>query len=173
MHSLGYEVRFKLECIDPDCGVETPYVEDLLPYDNDFTTLPSEDDFKYKAQPYLNLSADGIREVNLSSGKKVRYKHFDGAAELFALELGKSSISKNSEFLVRSLEISDEGKWVKVGSFGIFSPKDMSELRSDLLKYDSQFVLAAECTCPECKNQMLIPFIQVKDFFFPLEPTNT
>lgn len=173
--SLGESVTFKHKCSNTNCGKETDWEEDLTQFDNDFMVEPlkPEDEGykepnKYQIQKYPNGDLP-THEINLSSGKKVRFTYKNGESERKLLDIKENDISKNTELLIRNLEFFDNLKWQKVQHFGLFNPKDMVEIRNNVKLFDSDWDAVAELNCPHCHNTDLISLVTQPTFFFPEE----
>lgn len=167
--SLGETLTYNYKCINPDCGKESTFEEDLRLYDRDFSKPLEETNngFKYQVQPYLTSSP--TVEIDLTSGKKVRYKYLNGLSEKKLLEINKDEISKNTELLVRDMEWFNGGQWHKLQRFDVFSSKDMMEIRSHITKYDMPFDAVSDCKCPYCQKVANISLLAQPSFFFPQE----
>lgn len=174
--SLGSELNYRHHCSNPDCskpqGQEDPlYEEDLSLYDMDFSeNAPKDDrpDFQYRIKPYVQEGTH--RELKLDTGKELRYKFLTGIEEKKVLQKDRSSMSKNSDIMLRELEWKNEiDQWQKVTHFGIFSSKEMRQLRKDIEINDMPFEAVSECTCPFCGTIDYISLLAQPDFFFPGE----
>lgn len=169
--SLGDTLTYKYKCINPNCGKEETFEEDLKLYDRDFSKPVEETNngFKYQIQPYL--TGEPVVELDLTSGKKVRYKYLNGLSEKKLLEINKDEISKNTELLVRDMEYfnSSNNQWTKLQRFDVFSSRDMMEIRSHISKHDIPFDAVSECKCPYCETVANISLLAQPSFFFPQE----
>lgn len=174
--SLGSELTYRHRCSNPNCnkpeGQDDPmYDEDLTLYDRDFSEGAPEDtreEFKYRIQPYIQEGTH--REFKLSSGKEVRYKFLTGVEEKKVLKKDRETMSKNSDIMLRELEWRNESDILqRVSHFGIFSSREMAEIRKDIEKHDLPFEAISECTCPYCGNVDQISLLAQPDFFFPGE----
>lgn len=174
--SLGADLNYRHRCSNPNCskpeGQEDPlFEEDLNQYDRDFSdTAPADtrDEFKYRIEPYIS---DGThREFKLSSGKEVRYKYLTGVEEKKVLQKDRNSLSKNSDIALRELEWKNEqDQWQKITHFGIFSSREMAQIRKDIEKHDMPWEAISETTCPYCNHVDYISLLAQPDFFFPGE----
>jgi hypothetical protein len=167
MHSLGEEVVFLNTCSDKDCKHEMECTEDLKLFDADLEDYhPQPTDYKYAVKPYTDGGKDLTHEFDLASGKRVRFDYMTGKGEKKALEAYRNDASKNTELYARNFAIKVGNDWQSLGSMAVFGPKDMAQIRKEVEKWDSQFILASEVTCPKCGNEMLIPMNGIQDFFF-------
>lgn len=174
--SLGSELTYRHRCGNSSCtkpeGKEDElYEEDLSLYDRDFSdTAPADtrEDFKYRIEPYIQ---DGThREFKLSTGKELRYKFLTGVEEKKVLQKDRNSMSKNSDIMLRELEWkNDQEQWQRVTHFGIFSSREMSQIRKDIEKHDMPWEAISECECPYCGHVDYISLLAQPDFFFPGE----
>jgi hypothetical protein len=150
---------------------EVPYEEDLLQYMWDYNKeFPYQGDidyFKHRIQPYPENQA--CIEVNLSSGKKVRYYLLDGHGESYIMGLADSDKSINTPIRARRLEIFDNGNWMKVESFKVFKSYEMAELRDSINTYDKPFDGLTDLHNPYTNETVSIPLLAIPDFFFPRE----
>ncbi len=174
--SLGSEITYRHRCGNLNCtkdqGTEDPlFEEDLSLYDRDFREDAPEDtrdEFKYRIEPYIQQGTH--REFKLHTGKELRYKFLTGVEEKKILQKDRSSMSKNSDILLRELEWKNEqDQWQKITHFGLFSSKEMAAIRKDIEANDMPFEVISECKCPHCGNVDYISLLAQPDFFFPGE----
>ena len=167
MFSLGEELIYKHKCSNINCNKESDYEEDLKPYDRDFS-LPEQEsktDFKYQVIPYKN--GELTAEFRLSSGKEIKYKYLSGLSEKKLLDFNKEEISKNTELVVREIELLIGDKWQLIENFKVFSAREMSEIRKHIKENDLPFEAISECQCPFCSTIDQISLMAQPDFFFP------
>jgi len=146
------------------------YEEDLLRYFWDFhKPFPTPEDKEYSPlliPPYPINEPEHIQ--TLSSGKVIRWDYSDGFAEKFLFELPLNERNRNAELKARRLGLrAPDGTFTIVQKFTAFSPKDMSEIRTEMDKLDSSPDLTTDITHPKTKEKLNIPLITNQDFFFP------
>lgn len=168
--SISNELHFDFTFED---GFNGKFVEDLIPYVPNYSTdLPEAGMpgyFKYRINPYLE-SHPTTKEFTLESGKRIRFKFLDGYGENYLLKLTEESRTINAELKARELALQDDhGQWYTVSSFKVFTPKDMSELRNLLPKWDERFDGYAEVKHPFTGSPRILSIIAIPDFFFPRE----
>lgn len=169
--SLGAKLKFTYDWLDE--STPPTYIENLEIYLWDYSKpFPEEGDadyFQYRMKPYND--SDDLRKLSLTSGKEVRYKYLTGEGEQKMLDMPQDRISKNTEFIVRDLELLNpqSQQWQKVSNFKAFSSRDMIELRKDLKENDAPFDAISEIEHPVTGQKQLISLVAVEDFFFPVE----
>lgn len=172
IHSLGNIVKFKHTCSNDKCNCETPWEENLEDFRQPFnkTALKSDEEgySPYLIKPYPNKLETG-KEFTLSSNKKIKYQYKTGESESKLLAMKEDDISKNTELIIRNLEIFNGGQWIGVSSFNIFTSKDMSEIRKEVEENDPKFEGISKLTCPKCGNVDHISLLVQADFLFPRE----
>lgn len=172
VHSLGAEVEFRVLCSTPTCKRTTRFEEDLTHFLSDFSrTNPKEGEdgyFKYRAIPYPHgADVDVIKE--LSTGKKIKFNYLTVIGENEYLKSNAETLSTNKQLLVRNIALGTEGnQWIPLANFGIFSPREMMEIRTAVKNEDIEWEPIMECICPHCKLQQNISVVQQPDFFYPL-----
>lgn len=169
LHSIGNNLRFGARCPKKDCKHETIFKEDLTKYDTDLSTYnPEAEKYKYQITPYP-AGKDLTKTLTLSSGRKVRYTYLNVGAEYGISKQDK--ISQNSELYARSLALYNPQtqQYETLGSFNVFSKKDMIELGKEIEDNDQQFMMFMELECQKCGFKWEVPFLYLKDFFFPGE----
>ena len=168
--SLGAELIYKYKCTKENCGKESTYEEDLSRYDRDFNKPDKDTDTGFIGQVTAYPNGEQTQaELQLSSGKKIRYKYLNGLSEKKLLEMNKEEISKNTELVVRDIEWHFEEKWQKLSNFKVFTAREMGEIRKHIKENDLPFDAISECTCPFCHNTDRISLMAQPDFFFPAE----
>lgn len=175
INTIGSSLKFSAICPNKDCKdlhgkrTETKYSEDLNKYDTDLTNFDKEAKrYQYQITPYTS-GKDTTGEFTLASGKRIRFTWLNVEAEQ---TLAKSkTISENTDFYIRNLEvrIPATNEWQLVSSCNIFSKIDMMELSKIVEENDMQFQMFMELKCPKCEREWEIPFLYLKDFFFPRE----
>jgi hypothetical protein len=171
--SLGEEFEFQWDW-KGDTG-KVSYNEDLKPYLWDYSqSYPEEGEenyFKYRIPPYYNISENGLRELTLSTGKKIRYKYLDGHGEDFLLKRSPEERTANASLKARKLSLynPDSDKFQELPNFSAFTSKEMAEIRKDLREKDPQFDGITEITNPKTGEELSLPLIGITDFFFPRE----
>lgn len=150
---------------------EVPYEEDLVQYmwdyKKEFPQIGDPAYFKYRIQPYQEHKSN--IEVDLSSGKKIRFYLLDGNGESYIMGLPDSQKSINTPIRARRLELFDNGNWMKVESFKVFKSYEMAELRDAINTYDKTFDGLTDLNNPYTNEVVSIPLLSIPDFFFPRE----
>jgi len=169
--SLGQIINFSYTWLDENSKeLEVEYEEDLGLYIWDYSkSFPKEGDpdfYKYRIKPHIH-GLDKQREITLNSGKMVRYYFIDSLGENYQLTQEEIDTSINSELLARRLELSVNGKWVKVENFKAFSSRDMSEIRTDVENNESILNIFSDIQNPITKRIIRFPILNSPDFFFP------
>lgn len=177
INSLGSSLEFTYNWGKPT-GILN-YTEDLNQYRWPYISGPEgfphnesdTDYFKYRCKPY---PADCYNQkyFTLSSGKEVRMKHMDMASQKKLIALPSDKNTKNSEFLIRDLELLIDGDWKRVENFKFFTSKDMQDLRKAIHKMDEPFKGFTELENPATGETVLYPFMGNSSFFFPGETEN-
>ena len=170
--SLGSEIRFEYDW-GSDRGGKVEYTEDLNQFiwdysDEDFPLIGDEGYNESRIRPYLDGKSTH-RELELSSGKKIRYEYLNGVSERYLLELPPVKLTKNAELKARNIEQYVDNQWHKVESFRYFTPGDMREIRDDAKLYDPETMLTSELENPKTGEKIHFPVILAPDFFFPGE----
>lgn len=87
-------------------------------------------------------------ELNLTSGKKVKFDLLNGRIEKYIISLPEDKQTRNSELIARNLCLEVNGVWEKVSHFRLFSVRDMSEIRECIRKIDPLFTGTTEIAHP-------------------------
>lgn len=172
IHSLGESLYFKYDWGE-DVGVQKyqenlnryiwPYGEEEFPFEG----MPGYD--KWRAKPYLENNEQGVRELQLNSGKQVRWRYITVGKEKALLKVRVEDKTKNLELKMRDLEIYVDGTWMRVDNFSVFSTRDMIEMRNDIHLYDSDFMPMTDIKNPLTGEVVEYPVIGSLDFFYPEE----
>lgn len=169
LHSVGDKLKFTAICPNKQCKTETNFSEDLTKYDTDLSQFKEENKrYKYQVVPYQSKNEAKVEFV-ISTGKKIRYTYLTVEAEE---KLSKSeTISENTDFYIRNLEIENPQtkEYQMLGSLSIFSKREIMEIGKHVQENDKQFEMFMEMECPKCGRKWEIPFLYLKDFFFPGE----
>lgn len=169
MFSLGEELKFKWNWPEDEKAWHT-YAEDLKIFDRDLSTdsgIDSEDETRIRMYPLKEAMG---REIELTSGKKVRYEFLTGVGEKQALDIPESQQNNNTELVIRNLQwLNEQGAWQNVENFSIFTSREMAAIRSDVMKYDYKFEMRIKIENPYTEKINYIPAIIVNDFFYPAE----
>jgi hypothetical protein len=174
VHSLGKILKFRhTEVIENPNGtttsVETEYEEDLTKYMFDFNNFDQYVKTNpFQITPYPNKTNPVIME-KLSSGKDVRWRIMDSESEKLSLQTPEALSNRNDQFLVRKLEILQQGEWKDVKKFSMFTAQDMIELRASVKKYDTLFQPFAEFESPKTKKKFSMDLMTSPAFFYPEE----
>lgn len=106
---------------------------------------------------------------DLRSGKKIRFHLADGHSEMYIMKLSEDQKTRNTDLIMRGLELNVDGKWEKVFNFSLFSTKDMRELRKHVNSIDPSADLTTYVEDPETGASDEIPIMGLVSFFFPEE----
>lgn len=169
--SLGDTIEVEYDWGKENGGVQI-YEQDLKEFLFDYSIQPTEKDLNEKPDAipfYHSLVVTDITEV-LSSGKEIKFDVLNGKNEARFITLPLEKRTKNQELICRNLHLKVEGKYEKVESFKIFSPKDMGEIRKSVAIYDPQFTGNITLLNPnDTKQSVNINLFSIPGFFFPGE----
>lgn len=170
INSLGATLDFSYDWGD---GNKYNYREELDKYLWKYITEPypkegEPEHFEYRCPPY-HPNSYTTRELELTSGKKVKFKHMDVASQKKLISLPAEKMTKNSEFLIRDLMMEQEGEWVKVQNFKFFTSREMAAIRNEIRKYDKPFKCLTELENPVTGEKIIYPIMSNQNFFFPGE----
>lgn len=108
-------------------------------------------------------------ELNLSSGKKVKFDLATGVTEKYAAMLPEEQNTRNSELLARNLHVEISGKWEKVEQFSLFSVKELAEIRSSIHEIDPLYSGLVDIENPKTGEKLKYPIFGAPRFFFLTE----
>lgn len=171
--SLGHILKFTWDWKDDNHPID--YEQDLSEfmwdYKKPFPTTPEDPGFfKEMIKPYNGeLKESSVRTFTLRSGKEIQYNLLNGIGENYLLKLPLEKRTVNAGLKARKLKLYVEGSWQEVVNFSSFTPKDMSDIRNDLDKYDSQFEGLIQVENPNSGQVIDLPLMNIPDFFFPRE----
>lgn len=164
--SLGSEMRFNHTFAD---GLSVELVEDLARFDWDLTqgNPPAKGEKGYKPeviQPYIGGDSPG--EFTLNSGKVVKYDFLTVEGEMANMGRTEDDMSINDRLRLRNFKLKVDGVFQPIEVFGMFTARDMREIRTHLDKNDPEFSLLVEAKA----NGKLeyVSLFQIPDFFFPV-----
>lgn len=170
INSLGNELEFEFKWDEKDDSCK--YSEDLNNYVWDYSKpMPKSDEDNYfedRIQPY-NSGAYDLINIDTPSGKKLRFNLINGEGEKFLLALPVEQHSMNKELEARNLEVmGEDGKWVKIKNFGIFTSREMSYIRKVVSDVDPSLSLSTEVENPKVEGQKeKFLIFSLSGFFFP------
>ena len=154
----------------------TWYTEDLVqfiwPYGElDYPHKPEDDGyFEGRIPPYPSFNDSGMIELTLESQKSFRLRYYDGNSDKYMINQSQE-MTRNSELLARGIEYKGEdGKWVKIENFRMFTPKDMFAIRAAVDKLDGE--ASPIMSIPHPKNPQTVEkqyLLTLEGFLFPLE----
>lgn len=169
--SIGEEVRFQYQF--PKDETPLTFVENLSRYVWDYNTpFPKKGEDNYDVEripPYDSSLSSNERELELTSGKKVRYLYANGVTESYMLDRLEEELHKHTELLARQLSFFDGKAWIRVQNFKMFSIKDTREIWNDINTNDRAYNLVTELEHPRTDEMQIIPIVGIQDFFFPEE----
>lgn len=180
IHSIGETMKFSFDWgDDPVKGGKFEYEEDLSRYIWDYEqNFPNEyiedsngnnmrnpeyDDQRIKPYP---VDSYDYQELNLHTGKKLRFKLFNGESQEYMLRLPDDAMTKNVELKARGLQVYDNGDWLKADNFSMFTSREMSEIRTIVNLLDESYNPVTEIEHPGTKQTMAYPIMYGKDFFY-------
>lgn len=168
MFSLGDILKFKW--VWPEDPNPVTYTEDLKQFDRDLSKDSGDDsNDRTKIRMYPLREAIG-REIQLSSGKKIRYEFLTGVGEKQSLDIPENETNNNTELIIRNLQwYNDQGIWINIENFGIFSSREMVAIRKDIIDHDIRFEMQISIENPYTGKMNYIPAIIINDFFYPAE----
>jgi len=164
--NFGKDMKFTHLCQNEDCGHEAKYSEDLSLVDGDM----EDPNYKPKNSLALRKYPNGkTLEIlfKTSSGKELKYKILN--YELAKKELEEVGATKNSPLKFRELQIKNKDSWVDVKHFGMFSPKDMVEIRQNVRDNDPLFQPNVNFSCAKCQMPYSVVLWQLGAFYYPEE----
>lgn len=170
--SIGEELEFTWDWGKDKGGVIT-YVQNLNEFLFEYSKLPTPEVIEAKpyAIPYYpNGGKFTDIEINLTSGKLVKFDLITAKGESFIINLPVGARTKNKELEARNLQLQVNGKWEKVSSFHVFTVKDMREIRSAVNEADPLFdgtMVINNPKYPELTSTVSI--MALKGFFYPEE----
>jgi hypothetical protein len=178
--SIGETMKFTFDWgEDPVKGGKFDYEEDLnryiWDYDQPFPTeyiKDSNDELvknpDYDVQRIAPYPVDSYewQEINLQTGRKVRFKLFNGESQEYMLKLPDEAMTKNTELKARSLQFDNNGEWLKAENFSMFTSREMSEIRTMVNLVDASYNPTTEIENPNTKEKMNYPIMYGKDFFY-------
>lgn len=166
--SLGDSIEFSYKWDSGNVDYEQDLNEFLF---EDYSKLPSEEELNAKpnAIPFYPDGKKTEFEFELGSGKQIKFNLLDGNGEQRMVLLPIEKQTRNSPLLCRNLQLKVEGKWEKVQSFALFTPKEMSEIRKAVLSVDPAFSGETELENPATGEKTKYSIILAKGFFFLTE----
>jgi hypothetical protein len=168
----GPELKFDFEFKEKQ---PITFIEDLTAYlEPDLVTqlgyAITEQTGTKVPKPY-SFGKDSIREITLSSGKKIKYQFINSYGEKLIAKKSKENLDSNDIFKARFLEWDPQqkGDWIVVQNFREFSVRDTRELRADIIKYDTSWDLYLDIQEPGTNHKEEIPLVLVPGFLTPSE----
>jgi len=152
----------------PGNSESTEYSVDLRDYVWDYTKpLPEKGEPGYSEDRIKPYEFTGVIEKELSSETKVAFDILDGIGEIFLLKLKENERTINKQLVARALRVWDTNKWITVKNFGVFSSKDMMEIRNWVDEIDPPVDGNTDLQNPSTGEVIRMPVIGVKDFYYP------
>lgn len=166
--SLGAEMVFEYEFKN---GAKAQFEEDLSKYDWDFAkgNPPAKGEPGY-LETYPKAYPNGKEKVRIfttSSGKTIEYDYMTGVGEKRALDIDPKELTSAHTLLLRNIKLRSGSESVPLHSTKVFSAKDLSEIRTDILKNDPQFELITRLEGPKGVVEY-ITLLSVGAFFTPV-----
>jgi len=170
--SLGPILKFPYKWEDKELDIH--YEEELTKFLWDYANkvYPKKGDLDYnddRIPSYPAPHTDEYVQLQLTSGKKLRFKYLNGVGEKYLLDLIEFEQNINSRLIARELDLFDNGVWVKVISFKPFKALEMMELRRIVEEMDPQFNGIINIENPRTGESQGISMIGLPDFFYPRE----
>ena len=162
--SLGETFKFVFQCPNTQCNHSETFIEDLVPHVSEYN---EETGMGIKPYP-LGLS-NTHQYIIPSSGRNVKFDILNGVGEKASLDIARDNIDKNHGLLIRNLHIMHEGKWEKVYQFGMFSSKELVQLRAEVSRVDPEWDPTTRIVCPKCNRIEVVPILSEPAFFYPTE----
>ena len=172
IHSLGKTLDFKYHWPKEEGGIkeyEVDLEEYLLDYSKNTAELDKELLDKPDAIPYYPGKGAPMsgNEFDLKSGKQIKLDLLSGVSEGLLLGIPENDKTKNTELLIRNLHLKmEDGTWVKVNRFHLFSPKDMAEIRAIVKFIDPPFFAKTEIENPSTGQKVFLNIMGLPDFFY-------
>lgn len=172
--SLGEELEFSHRWPkgeDTDQFDEFEYSQDLQEYllsdyANPENITEEELQVKPKALPVYVQDPFIPIEHTLKSGKHIRFHASNGYTELAVIKLRDTEQTRNSELILRELELEVDGKWERVLNFALFSSRDMGELRKLVNTVDPTADPTTVISNPETGEKLTLSLFAIPTFFF-------
>ena len=169
--SLGDTVNFEYDWGEENGKVI--YEQDLKEFlFDDYSKVPSNEELEAKpdAIPYYpNMKQLKDNDLQLTSGKLIRWDYLDGNGEIMLLNLTPKQRTRNSKLLARNLRLLVDGNWDKVTNFSLFSVKDMAEMRKGILSMDPEFLGTTDINNPDTDQVIQYPIMMAPTFFYLTE----
>lgn len=173
--SLGDKVEFSY--IWPGDKVPVHYEQDLneliltnyQDVDEDEKNSKPEAIPEYKDRALLQTIHFRGYELELTSGKKVKFDIATGETERYAAMLPEEENTRNSELLARNLHLEVNGKFEKVGNFSLFTVRELAELRKAIHEIDPLYSGLIEIEHPSTGEKTKYPIFGAPRFFFLTE----
>lgn len=108
-------------------------------------------------------------ELNLTSGKRVKFDLATGETERFAAMLPEEKNTRNAELLARNLHLEVNGHWDKVEAFNLFTVRELAEIRSSINHVDPFYSGMVEIEHPRTGAKAQYPIFSAPHFFFLTE----
>lgn len=172
VHSIGNIIKFEYDFGDDG---KYDYEEDLSQYLHDYTmdfpVKGEEGYFPYKIPPYpANSTNDSKFTHTTTGGKIIRFGLMTRAGEKYALGLSPDERTANSDLKARGLEMkTEDGSWIKVENFHVFSKRDMVEISQAVKEIDPTYQFVSEISNPKTGQIIKYPLIYSTSFFYPEE----
>lgn len=167
--SLGDSVEFSYEWEKKQKVDYEQDVNELL--FNDYSQTPTEEELNAKpdAIPYYPDGKKTEFEINLETGKKVKFNLLDGNGERKLVSLPRDKQTRNSPLLCRNLQLEVDGKWEIVQNFSLFTVKETHAIRKAVAEVDPTFEGAVDIENPSTGETVRYPIITAPGFFFLTE----
>lgn len=151
--------------------VTTNFTEELDKYLVDFSNPEEVEKAKLNnpliCKPYLFGTAS-TREIELPTGKKVRYEFLTGVGENMINNIPKNQLKINDVLRARNLSIWDQesNTYKTIKDYANLTSRELAIIRKDITENDFQYGMEMDIELPDGQTERSI-MIQYTEFFFP------
>lgn len=168
IHSIDHLIEFTHDWGKEYGGVQT-YEEDLKNLLFNYSTTPTPEELEKKpdAIPYYPVNGRKDLPIHTTSGKELLYDLATGLSDEYIMGLELKDRTKNKELISRNLRLKVGDKFEKVQNFRLFSVKDMTEIRREVLSNDPVFTGEISIENPTIPNMVAkVNIMGIDGFFF-------
>jgi len=167
IHSLGPILYFSYNwgANMPDQEYEVDLTTFVWDYSKEFPELGHSEYSEDRFRPYN----EDVLEFELSTGQKVAFEYMTGVGESYLIKLPPSSQTANKELIARKIKVHDGTNWKEVMNFGVFSAREMVEIRAKVESLDPQDQGMITIQSPMDGSTQEVPLLGIKDFFYPVK----
>ena len=165
IHSLSNILYFEYNW--PGISQPEGYEVDLSEFVWDYSKpIPQIGEEGYSDKRILPYEVDSL-DLTLASGKEIKMDLLNGNGEKLLLDLSPSERNINSHLKARNIMVKENGQFVRVINFNIFTAKEMIEIRNLVDKYDPAVQGEVEIQNPRTYEVLPISILATKEFFYP------